>query len=55
MPQVERVAKEFAGTMVPTYAPSQVAMLKIGEKFQESTSTSLPMVVLAADRAGEAS
>ncbi len=34
---------------VPTYAPSQVAMLQIGEKFQESKSTSLTMVVLEAD------
>ena len=50
MPQVERVAEELAGPMVPTYAPSQVAMLKIGEKFHESTSTSLTMVVLEADR-----
>jgi RND superfamily putative drug exporter len=50
MPQVERVAEELAGPMVPTYAPSQVAMLNIGEKFQESTSTSLTMVVLEANR-----
>jgi putative drug exporter of the RND superfamily len=50
MPQVERVAEELAGPMVPTYASSQVAMLKIGEKFQESTSTSLTMVVLEANR-----
>src|SRR6201999_600637 len=50
MPQVERVAEELAGPMVPTYASSQVAMLKIGEKFHESTSTSLTMVVLEADR-----
>jgi putative drug exporter of the RND superfamily len=49
MPQVERVAEELAGPMVPTYAPSQVAMLKIGEKFHESTSTSLTMVVLEAN------
>ena len=50
MPQVERVAEELAGPMVPTYAPSQLAMLQIGEKFQESTSTSLTMVVLEANR-----
>src|ERR1700730_257219 len=50
MPQVERVAEELAGPMVPTYAPSQVAVLTIGEKFQESTSTSLTMVVLEANR-----
>jgi putative drug exporter of the RND superfamily len=50
IPKVEDVAAELAGPMVPTYAPSQVAMLRIGEKFQESTSTSLTMVVLEADR-----
>ena len=49
MPKVEDVAAELAGPMIPTYAPSQVAMLHIGEKFQESTSTSLTMVVLEAD------
>lgn len=50
VPQVERVAEELAGPMVPHYAPSQRAMLHIGEKFHESTSTSLTMVVLEADR-----
>jgi RND superfamily putative drug exporter len=50
MPQVERVAEELAGPMVPHYAPSQRAMLAIGEKFKESTSTSLTMVVFEADR-----
>lgn len=50
IPQVERVAEQLAGSMIPSYAPSQVAMLRIGEKFQESTSTSLAMVVLEADR-----
>ena len=49
MPKVEDVAEELAGPMVPTYAPSQVAMLRIGQKFQESTSTSLTMVVLEGD------
>ncbi|WP_081346025.1 RND family transporter [Mycobacteroides chelonae] len=46
VPQVEKVAEELAGPMIPHYAPSQRAMLQIGEKFQESTSTSLTMVVL---------
>src|SRR5262245_25319469 len=50
IPKVEDVAAELAGPMVPTYAPSQVAMLRIGEKFHESTSTSLTMVVLEANR-----
>jgi len=50
IPKVEDVAAELAGPMVPTYAPSQAAMLHIGEKFKESTSTSLTMVVLEGDR-----
>ncbi|MDT5217138.1 MAG: putative drug exporter of the superfamily, partial [Mycobacterium sp.] len=49
IPKVEDVAAALAGPMIPTYAPSQVAMLHIGEKFHESTSTSLTMVVLEAD------
>jgi putative drug exporter of the RND superfamily len=50
MPQVERVAEELAGPMVPHYAPSQRALLHIGEKFHESDSTNLTMLVLEADR-----
>ncbi len=50
VPQVEKVAEQLAGPMVPTYAPSQAAMLAIGEKFEESTSTSMTMLVLEADR-----
>jgi transport protein len=49
VPKVEDVAKELAGPMVPTYAPSQYALLHIGDKFKESNSTSLTMVVLEAD------
>ncbi len=48
MPKVEDVAEQLAGPMVPHYAPSQRSMLAIGEKFHESTSTSLTMVVLEA-------
>jgi len=50
MPQVERVAEELAGPVVPHYAPSQRALLAIGAKFRESDSTSLAMVVLEANR-----
>ncbi|MGB9227409.1 RND family transporter [Mycobacterium sp.] len=50
MPQVEKVAEELAGPMVPHYAPSQRALLHIGEKFHESNSTNLTMVVFEADR-----
>lgn len=49
VPKVEDVATELAGPEIPTYAPSQLALLHIGEKFQESNSTSLTMVVLEAD------
>src|SRR5271168_890175 len=50
MPKVEDVAAELAGPMVPHYAPSQRALLHIGEKFQESNSTNLTMVVFEANR-----
>lgn len=50
MPQVERVAEELAGPVVPHYAPSQRALLAIGAKFHESNSTSLAMLVFAGDR-----
>src|SRR5882757_8103808 len=49
-PKVEDVAQELAGPMVPHYAPSQRALLHIGEKFQESDSTNLTMVVFEANR-----
>src|ERR1700730_5846907 len=48
MPKVEDVAEELAGPMVPHYAPSQRALLHIGEKFHESDSTNLTMVVFEA-------
>lgn len=50
IPQVERVAEELAGPMVPHYAPSQRALLHIGEKFHESDSTNLTMLVFEANR-----
>jgi RND superfamily putative drug exporter len=49
-PKVEDVAVELAGPMVPHYAPSQRALLHIGEKFHESNSTNLTMVVFEANR-----
>ncbi len=48
MPKVEDVAEELAGPMVPHYAPSQRSLLHIGEKFHESNSTNLTMVVFEA-------
>jgi RND superfamily putative drug exporter len=50
VPQVEKVAEELAGPMVPHYAPSQRALLHIGEKFHESNSTNLTMIVFEANR-----
>ncbi|PLV54357.1 RND family transporter [Mycobacterium simiae] len=50
MPQVETVAEELAGPVVPHYAPSQRALLSIGAKFHESDSTSLAMIVLEGNR-----
>lgn len=50
IPQVERVAEELAGPVVPHYAPSQRALLSIGAKFHESDSTSLAMIVLEGNR-----
>jgi RND superfamily putative drug exporter len=50
VPKVEDVAVELAGPMVPHYAPSQRALLHIGEKFHESNSTNLTMVVFEANR-----
>ncbi|GAA2807221.1 RND family transporter [Mycolicibacterium pallens] len=49
IPKVEDVATELAGPEIPSYAPSQLALLHIGDKFKESNSTSLTMVVLEAD------
>jgi RND superfamily putative drug exporter len=49
-PKVEDVALDLAGPMVPHYAPSQRALLHIGEKFHESNSTNLTMVVFEANR-----
>src|SRR6195952_260424 len=49
VPKVEDVATELAGPEIPTYAPSQYALLHIGDVFKESDSTSLTMVVLEAD------
>src|ERR1700741_4751537 len=50
MPQVENVAEELAGPMVPHYAPSQRALRAIGAKFHESNSTSFTMMVLEGAR-----
>lgn len=50
LPQIENVAEEVAGPMIPHYAPSQRAMLAMGKEFQESDSTNLTMLVFEANR-----
>lgn len=49
LPQVESVGKHNAVSMSPQDAPSVIAAKRIGEKFQESTSDSIAMVVLVGD------
>ncbi|WP_051111482.1 RND family transporter [Mycobacterium sp. 141] len=49
LPQVEVVGKHNAVSMSPQDAPSVIAAKKIGEKFRESTSDSIAMVVLVGD------
>ena len=49
MPKVEDVATELAGPNGPELRAVAARLLHIGEKFQESNSTSLTMVVLEAD------
>src|SRR5258707_13697774 len=49
MPPVERVAEGLAGPQVPHYAPSQRALLRIGEKSHQSNPTSLAMAAFQPD------
>ncbi len=49
LPQVETVGKHNAVSMSPQDAPSVIAAKKMGEKFQESTSDSIAMVVLVGE------
>ena len=50
LPQVEIVGKHNAVSMSPQDAPSVIAAKRIGEKFHESTSDSIAMVVLVGDQ-----
>ena len=49
VPQLEPVTDANQGPLVPLDAPSSVALIHIGEVFQESDSNSLVMVILEAD------
>ncbi len=50
VPQIESVAREHAVTMSPQDAPAMIAAKRIGEKFQESDSDSIAMIVLEGDK-----
>lgn len=50
VPQVEKVGMANAVSMSPQDAPAVIAAKRMGEKFQESTSDSIAMVVLVGDQ-----
>jgi len=50
VPQIESVARDHAVTMSPQDAPAMIAAKRIGEKFQESDSDSIAMIVLEGDK-----
>ena len=50
VPQVEKVGMANAVSMSPQDAPAVIAAKRMGEKFQESTSDSLAMVVLVGEK-----
>ncbi len=49
-PQLEPVTDANQGPMVPVDAPSSAALIHIGDRFDESDSNSLIMIILEADR-----
>ncbi|WP_343601147.1 MMPL family transporter [Mycobacterium sp.] len=49
VPPIESVARNHAVTMSPKDAPAEIAARRIGEKFHESNSDSIAMVVLESD------
>lgn len=50
VPQVEKVGMANAVSMSPQDAPSVIAAKRMGQKFQESSSDSIAMVVLVGDQ-----
>src|SRR6516225_9591110 len=50
VPPIESVARNHAVTMSPQDAPAMIAAKRIGEKFHESDSDSIAMVVLESDQ-----
>ncbi|CAJ1579363.1 RND family transporter [[Mycobacterium] wendilense] len=51
LPSLEQVGREYSVSLVPTDAPSLKAMQRMGERFEESTSDSMAMVVLEGEQA----
>jgi RND superfamily putative drug exporter len=50
VPPIESVARNHAVTMSPQDAPAMIAAKRIGEKFHESDSDSIAMIVLESDK-----
>ena len=50
VPQLETVGQAHAVSMAPNYAPSMMAMQRVGEVFQEFNSNSSAMIVLEGDQ-----
>ena len=50
VPPIESVARKHAVTMSPQDAPAMIAAKRIGEKFRESDSDSIVMIVLESDQ-----
>ena len=50
VPPIESVARNHAVTMTPQDAPAMIAAKRIGEKFHESDSDSIAMIVLESDK-----
>ncbi|NMK96286.1 MMPL family transporter, partial [Staphylococcus capitis] len=49
VPPIESVAREHAVTMSPHDAPAMIAAKHIGQKYHESDSDSIAMIVLESD------
>ena len=50
VPPIESVARNHAVTMSPQDAPAMIAAKRIGEKYRESDSDSIAMIVLEGDK-----
>ena len=50
VPPIESVARNHAVTMSPQDAPAMIAAKRIGEKYHESDSDSISMIVLESDK-----